>query len=135
MRRIALSLALLTVLAACGDSPLGLDAAKDLLPRALEEGTALKDRLLAIDSAEAAAAAKGTLEPLVAGYAEMVEKLGAVEGMLGGALAPVWAKVREATNAIRAKAAGWAADEGGTGAKIVEALGGDLVERIMSLGR
>jgi hypothetical protein len=136
MRRSLLSLALLGlgVLASCGGGPLTLEAARDLLPKAREQGQALQEQLLAIDTAEAATAARPRLAPLVDGFAEMVGRLGPVKGLFKGSLGTTWSEVTEAIAAIRGRTAAWAADAQGKGGKILEALGPDLVERIRHLG-
>ncbi|MEZ6007197.1 MAG: hypothetical protein R3F05_05420 [Planctomycetota bacterium] len=122
-------------LTACGGGPLDVDAAADLLPKALEKGKALQEKLLAIDSAEAATAAKPALEPLVTAFSEMMAKLVPVKALLKGGLAKTWNEVDAIAASIRAKAATWAADADGTGGQIVQALGGGPTDRIMDLAR
>lgn len=122
-------------LVACGGGPLDPDAAADLLPKTLEKGKALEAKLLAIDSPEAATAAKPAVEPLVATFAGMMAKLVPVKSLLKGGLATTWSEVDAIAGKVRAKAAAWAADADGPGGQIVEALGGNLIDRIMDMPR
>lgn len=136
MRRTLLPLAVLALglLASCGGGPLTLEAAQDLLPKALEKGQALQAKVLAIDTVEAAASARDGLAPLVNGFADMAARLEPVKGLFKGQVKTTWSQVADVIAAIRGKVAAWAADADGKGGRILEALGPDLVDRIRTLG-
>ncbi len=136
--RCLVPLALVAVVAfsftGCGsDSPLNVDAAKDLLPKALESVKGLKDQILSIDSAESAAALKDKLGPIIKSVTEMLAKIRPAKNLLGDAAKGSLNELDDATGAITQKVGGWVSDTQGQGKGIVEALGKDLVDRLLKL--
>lgn len=125
--------AALFALAGCGQGPLGLDAAEDLLPKALERGERLLTSLKALDSGDAAAKAKPTIAALVDDFADMYAQLNASKAVYRGEVLVAWRRVVEVGDRLQGQVGAWTT-AGGAGPAIVAGLGSDLVDRIASLG-
>ena len=130
-----LSLAFVAPLAGCGgESPLGLDAAKALLPKALKAGEDLQSQLGGIDTVEKATAAKSKLGPLVDTFTTMFGKLDAVKSLLTGDLAGTWKKIGGIKETLATLAGKFLGDTSEKGAGIAKALGSGLLQKLAGLG-
>ena len=130
-----LGLTLLAGATGCGgDSPLNLDAAKALLPNALQAGEELQSKFSAIDTVEKATAAKAGLAPMITKFADMFGKLNAVKGLLTGDLASSWSKIGTIKDALAGMAGKMLGDSSEKGTGIVNALGKGLLQKLTGLG-